>query len=521
MPTELAKETMEMTWKEQTGRQSGQILLEGDMIVPDSQPDLKEILRCTGKVHIGDKRINDERIGFSGELEVTVLYTPKNGERSLYTMKATLPLEDFIHIDGLGKDAEVTLETELEHLDCEIINDRKIGVKAVIGVNAMAEQERSMEIVCDAEGDGVECLRGTLQMETDVAEVKDRFTVKEELVLPSAKPQIGEMLWEGIALTEHDVRPMDGKVMVRGNLKISVLYTDGQEGHLGSYTERIPFSGYLEGEGIDPHAVMDAELWLEDAKVTPMVDEDGETRQLAVDVTVGARLKAREAVEKEILMDAYVPGQKMELQREMIVYPVTVANGKNQFTLKERVELGNGEAPMLRAEEVWGEVRLEDVRAMTDAVEAEGVLVADILYYCEDDTDPICMVQRGIPFTQMMELKGVNEGDNANVRIRLDDMDFQMLSETEGELRATMTMESTVRREETAEAVTDIILLDEPEERTSSAGAVIYMVQPGDTLWSIAKEYETTIEDILAVNDIENPALIYPDQKLLIVKIIE
>ncbi|MBR4015945.1 MAG: LysM peptidoglycan-binding domain-containing protein, partial [Anaerotignum sp.] len=192
-----------------------------------------------------------------------------------------------------------------------------------------------------------------------------------------------------------------------------------------------------------------------------------------------------------------------------------------QFTLKERVELGNGEAPMLRAEEVWGEVRLEDVRAMTDAVEAEGVLVADILYYCEDDTDPVCMVQRGIPFMQMMELKGVNEGDDANVRIRLDDMDFQMLSETEGELRATMTMESTVRREETAEAVTDIILLDEPEERTSSAGAVIYMVQPGDTLWSIAKEYETTIEDILAVNDIENPALIYPDQKLLIVKIIE
>ena len=50
------------------------------------------------------------------------------------------------------------------------------------------------------------------------------------------------------------------------------------------------------------------------------------------------------------------------------------------------------------------------------------------------------------------------------------------------------------------------------------ACAVIYMVQPGDTLWKIAKRYRTTVEDILAINEIENPDLIYPGQKLLIIK---
>lgn len=516
MPLTLAKETMEMTWKEQAGQQATQILLEGDMIVPDSKPDLQEILRCEGRVKLKEKRISDDRISFSGEMEVSVLYRAKNGEKPLYAMTSSLPLEDFLHMEGLGKDMDVTLDAELEHLDCQIINDRKISVKAIIGVEAEAEQEKTAEVLTDVTGEGMECLTETLQMETETAELKDRFTVKEELTIPASRPEIGEVLLENIRLTEQDIRPMDGKAMVRGNLCISLLYTDG-EGNIGSVTEKIPFNGYLENGNIQPKTDLTGELTVEDCRLTPAVDEDGETRQMNVDVTIGAVLNGKEAVEREILQDAYAPNGAVTLQKETITYPVTVANGKNQFTIKERMQLENGEAPMLRAETVWGEVRHSEANAMTDAVEAEGVLMADILYHCADDAEPAAMLQRGIPFTQMMELKGVQENDDVDVSLRLEDMDFQMLSEREGELRATVTMEAAVTRQETAEVVTDVAL-EEEMNCQPVPGAVIYMVQKGDSLWKIAKRYRTTVADIAAVNDIENPDLIYPGQKLLIIK---
>ena len=172
---------------------------------------------------------------------------------------------------------------------------------------------------------------------------------------------------------------------------------------------------------------------------------------------------------------------------------------------------------MLRAENVWGDVSLSEGRSMADAVEAEGVLTADILYHCADDAEPVALLQRGIPFTQMMELKGVQEGDDVEVSLRLEDIEFQMLSEREGELRATVTMEAEGKRQETAEVVTGITVEDE-KECLPMAGAVIYMVQKGDSLWKIAKKYRTTVADIAAVNEIENPELIYPGQKLLIIK---
>lgn len=518
MPLTLAKETMDMNWKDTAAKQSSQILLEGDMIVPDSKPDLQEILRCEGKVKIREKRITDDRLSFSGEMEVSVLYRAKNGERPLYAMQASLPLEDFLHMDGLEKDMDVKLETELEHLDCQIINDRKIGVKAVIQVMAEAKRQNHAEILSGVTGEGIECLKGTLRMERDTATLKDRFTVKEDLNLSASKPEIADVLWESIDLTEQDMRAMDGKVMVRGNLKICMLYCDG-EGNLGSFCEKIPFNGYLEGETIEPKTELNGTLTIEEARLTPTADEDGEARQVAVDVTIGAEMNGSEMVEQEILQDAYAPNGAVTLEKETITYPITVGSGKNQFIVKERIQLENGEMPMLRAEEVWGNVSLSEARTVVDNVEVEGVLTADILYYCEDDEMPVCMLQRGIPFGQMMELRGVAEGDEADVTLRLDDIDFQMLSEREGELRATVTMETVVTRMETAETVTDITM-DEETARQPMAGAVIYMVQKGDSLWKIAKRYRTTVNDILAVNDIENPDLIYPGQKLLIIKMV-
>lgn len=516
MPLTLAKEMMEMHWMETMGEEKGQILLEGDMIVPDSKPDLQEILRCEGQVRLKEKRISEDRVSFSGELEVCVLYRAKNGEKPLYAMKSVLPVEDFLHIDGLEKDMDVSLTAELEHLDCQIINDRKIGVKAVLLVTAKAKAKKSAQVLTDVTGKGVERLKEYLQTEQTITEMKDRFTVKEEMSVSLSLPEIGEILTEEVRLTEQDIRPMEGKAMVRGTICIHLLYTDG-EGNLGSLTEKLPFSGYLEDGRLNAKTDLKGDLSVEEYKLTPTVDEDGETRQIHADVTIGAVLQGKEQTEQQILQDAYVPNGSLSLTKENITYPVTVADGRNQFAVKERFRLEKGETPMMRAETAWGDIRLSDAVVSTDAVEAEGVLMVDILYHCADDGEPAAVLHRGIPFDQTMELKGAQAGDTADVNLRLEDMDFQMLSDTEGELRATVTMEAAVQRQEEAEIVTDAALMEEPcgEEMP---GAVIYMVQKGDSLWKIAKKYRTTVEDIAAVNEIENPELIYPGQKLLIIK---
>lgn len=47
---------------------------------------------------------------------------------------------------------------------------------------------------------------------------------------------------------------------------------------------------------------------------------------------------------------------------------------------------------------------------------------------------------------------------------------------------------------------------------------IIYFVKPGDTLWKIAKQFKSKVEDIAKINEIEDENKIYVGQQLYIPK---
>jgi LysM repeat protein len=61
---------------------------------------------------------------------------------------------------------------------------------------------------------------------------------------------------------------------------------------------------------------------------------------------------------------------------------------------------------------------------------------------------------------------------------------------------------------------------EEPEPSVSEPvipeGSTTYVVQEGDTLWDIAEEFGTTVDDIIAANALDDPGDIQVDQELYI-----
>ncbi|MNI97973.1 SpoIVD-associated factor A [compost metagenome] len=48
------------------------------------------------------------------------------------------------------------------------------------------------------------------------------------------------------------------------------------------------------------------------------------------------------------------------------------------------------------------------------------------------------------------------------------------------------------------------------------ASIIIYVIQAGDTLWSLAKKYSTTVMDLVKLNDLDEKETLKPGCKLLI-----
>lgn len=66
----------------------------------------------------------------------------------------------------------------------------------------------------------------------------------------------------------------------------------------------------------------------------------------------------------------------------------------------------------------------------------------------------------------------------------------------------------------------ELRLIDNIEEAKESNretfSIVIYYTKEGDTLWNIAKKFGSTVDEIVKVNNIENPDVIMPGEQLFI-----
>ena len=157
MALEMTKDTM--TWKQRKGTHHSRILLEGDMIVPDNRPDVAQVLHCSGTVRLDEVKSGEEKINLTGELLVRVLYRAAGGEKPVYAMTSSLPIQEVLYVEGMTAEDAVNVMAETEHLECQLINDRKVGLRAIVEVWAEAEGSKSLQTVSGAQGETVELLR--------------------------------------------------------------------------------------------------------------------------------------------------------------------------------------------------------------------------------------------------------------------------------------------------------------------------------------------------------------------------
>ena len=90
------------------------------------------------------------------------------------------------------------------------------------------------------------------------------------------------------------------------------------------------------------------------------------------------------------------------------------------------------------------------------------------------------------------------------------------------------TIDALVRINELCDAnqifVGQVIVLEDPDSEADDAGeqveTAIVTVQAGDSLSKIAKRHDTTVEEMMALNDIDDPNLLFVGQELLIDEVV-
>jgi len=503
------------------GSEDVQIMLEGDLIVPDTKPDIASLLQTDERIVITRTEASTDRVNYLGSMHVSLLYLAKEASKTVQSIDLVRNLDDFVNLDGATKDVRINTKATISNIDYRVINDRKVNYRAVVSLSITAESSDAHEMVVHISDIPVnQQQKANLNINRTVENITDRFSVTGQITLPPAKPNFAEILQTSIGITNRDARVGSGRVNLTGELHFTTLYrSDAEDSRIEFLEYDLPFNGPIDVNGARENMLADVNLQVLDQSIVIRPDEDGEDRVLDIEVSIGVDAKVYSAETISVLDDAYSINQTLMFERTPVRYPNLVCINANQTAVREVVTLSETSPDMLQVFRVKGVVHVDDIRTVDDKVIVEGAINTDILYVAESDATPLASFRTVLPYRQVIEAKGAAADMRIGVDVATDTVTFNMLSPREVEVRFQLTFNTNVVKEETASIIGNVDITDiEPEVLATQPSMRVYIVQPGDDLWKVAKRFNTPLDELLAVNEIENPGKVAPGTKLLLLK---
>lgn len=518
-----------------------QITLDDDYNVPDYRPDIVKVLKEKGELHFDEAKAAAGAAWLKGRLVFRVLYRSDQENGKISCLKGEIPFQEKLNMDGVQEYDVIQASGEIEDLTIGVIHSRKISVRAVILLKTEEPQEKEDELCVGIEADdGCEKRYRNTNILQLLCMKRDQCRQKSEITLPSSKPNVQEILWKSLVIRNLDTKMGQDGVKLSGEVLISVLYQEEEETDRVQWYEMvIPLDCGVECDaGTEADIIYKVKARPASMELEVKPDYDGEERVLVLELVMNLDIRVWKEQEISMLEDVY------SLKKEIIpvctgvtLHHISVKND-SQCRLTEQMELAESQEKILQICSCEGTVHLESTELTEQGVRAEGILVTELLYITTDDQMPIGSAREIYPFEQLIEIPQQTARTECNkpeelealerknklqteLDCRISQLSAVMLDQDHVEIKAVIGLDLLAFEQEQIDNITDT--REEPldmEQLQKRPGLVGYIAKDGDSLWSIAKENHTTMEDILRDNHRTDEDL-RRGEKILIVKKVE
>ncbi|SDK86030.1 DUF3794 and LysM peptidoglycan-binding domain-containing protein [Natronincola ferrireducens] len=519
MAVELMKDLLKVD--QVIGENTVQAIIEGDILAPDTKPDITRVVAVDGNIQLAKQETQDNKIVVEGSLQFKVLYASEKGEEPLYSIDSSTDFNQAIEIKNLAPHMKNQVTAEIEHIDFSLNNERKIGVKAVINLEGKGIQESQIEITKDLEGlEDMEVLKETLQYTDIIGSNASDTLVKDAFELEKDLPEIKEVLkWYAIPV-EKETKITDGKVIVGGNVILEVLYIgEDLDAPLNAIKKEMAFTHFIE----IPEAYSDMEyklnLKVEDVYTDIKENAEGEKKILEVEGILRVEAVVMETQKREVVVDAYSPTKKLEIEKTKLEVKENLGIHRSQVLVRETLDLPTNNPPMAEVFSVHAKPILTDYNLLEDKVMLEGVLETTVIYTTEEELQPIYSYMQEVPFRHYMEIEGLKDGMDAEVNLVVQDLDYSRINEEQVEIRMNIGTGCEAYCTKSIDVVSHVEELEEVIDITKQPSLTIYFFQEGDSLWKIAKKYHTTVQHIMETNEIESIQDVKSGDQIIIEKV--
>lgn len=512
----IKKEIHNSAWKV---RNTMQFTIDDAINVPDSHLDMERLVLVKGNVVVDETQAMVDRFQIKGTLNYQILYSADKENSAFDSIEGKVPFVEYINADSTAEEDYIEVHASLNDLTVTMLHSRKISLKALVGMDYQVKKSEDFTVITDIEdGAGAEVLSGNLSMMCLKLQRKDLLQVEEQVEIPANKPNIYQVIWKSLSVTGVQMKPADGYLFVTGTMCVFLVYTAEEEGMPVQYfTMEVPFEKRLEEDMASEDMISGSVLSLDQYHIKVIPDENGEDRLIDISGEFKAEIKLYGKEDMKLLKDAY--STELELNpkcRDFSVQHLLLRNcAKTKVT--DLVMMPNQHS-ILQICNVEGAVSIDETERSQKGIIVEGVVGTQITYLNKEENGAICSTTFDIPFTYEIEVPGMQEDVTYSIVPFIDQITAMQISDNQVEIKAEVSLDVLAFTNERTRVVLDMEVTPINLERKKEMPGVIgYVVKKDDTLWSIAKQYYTTVAQLKSMNELDSDYVV-PGERLVILK---
>ncbi|MDR2655623.1 MAG: DUF3794 domain-containing protein [Oscillospiraceae bacterium] len=512
MELTVNKETIAINETAYEGNQ--ELPIESDFILPDYCPDVIRILNCGVVPTITSKQSAGDKIIIDGIAAINLIYLTEGG--AVFEYETKLPFSRTVALKAPVVNPIVTVNPSADYVNCRALSQRRVDVRGAVSIYVKVLARHEESIITGASGQNVQLRKETVSVSAVCGSADKQFTVREELELSSSKAPIKCIISKICNARTTDVKVMANKVVLKGDLDVNLIYTSEDQGNeLFKCAFTLPISQVFEVDGVGEDCRCLVNLCVYDSSIELRPDIDGEGSAIDLEVGIEAAIRAYNSCDIETVCDLYSTNYESSYQAKPLSLNCLSELVSEQYTERNVFDLPEGD--IVSVDGLWANAAARGARISDGELTVSSIVKISILV--RNTAGGIRYFDRIIDSDFKYKLKSASGNMTADAGVSVRSSDYEINGGGSIEIKIVFDVRASVFSQTRKNIIYDINIDQAAKKSYDNLPALtLYFAGSDESIWDIAKKYNTSVSAILEQNQIEEEVL--QDRQMLLIPIV-
>ncbi len=484
----------EIYTEEQVYKESAEVPVDVDFMLPDYCPDVVKILKCRAAARIASRDSSGGTVTVEGNVGITVLYCDEKNR--VFAFEQPFPFAKSFETGILSDDIEIECRSRVEYMNCRAVTGRKIDIHGAVELCLTVTERKSAEILADYDDTCMELRRSAIPATTPMGRAQKYVTLEDEITVGQGQPEICSLLRYDAEPTVTESKLLNGKNIVKGELALRMLYAP-EQGKPQQVRAVLPFSQLIEIIGATDECTCDATVKVACLEIRPKVTPMGETRSFSVNAKLSICSKAYCDREVEVITDAYSRKCETALSAAEVAFKRIDRVMDEVCRCQCTFEIADAPCEVL---DLHCEVQNATAVFGEGDVTIGGTVMAGLLV-CNQNGSPE-YYEKPIEFSCKYPCGGICNATCDPV-VTVKNCNYALTGEGQIEIRVELNVRAAILTTNACRLITDLSDFSDRPLAVEDRGAMtLYFGYAGESLWDIARRYRAGVEEIRSLNGV-------------------